>query len=78
MTYRVYSGPKGAPDPSPIEKQKMLYKEFTSLDEALWWANHLSRRDRVALSIEGDDGTQLDRRAIGAAIGSSGVHARSA
>ncbi|MCW5691482.1 MAG: hypothetical protein KIT48_03880 [Pseudolabrys sp.] len=78
MTYRVYSGPKGAPDPSPIEKQKMLYKEFVSLDEALWWANHLSRRDRVALSIEGDDGTRLDRRAIGAAIGSSGLHARSA
>ena len=46
----------------------MLYKEFISLDEALWWANHLSRRDRVALSIEGDDGTRMDRRAIGAAI----------
>lgn len=71
MTFRVYSGPNGAPDPSPIEKQRMLYKEFMSMDEALWWANHLSKRGRVALSIEGDDGTRLDRRAIGAAIGVS-------
>lgn len=68
MTYRVYSGPKGAPDPSPLEKQRMLYKEFMSMDEALWWASHLQKQDRVALSIEGDDGTKLDRRAIGAAI----------
>ena len=68
MTYRVYSGPKGAPDPSPLEKQRMLYKEFMSVDEALWWARHLQKQGRVALSIEGDDGTTLDRRAIGAAI----------
>jgi len=68
MTYRVYGGPNGAPDPSPLEKQRMLYKEFMSLDEALWWASHLRKQGRVALSIEGDDGTQLDRRAIGAAI----------
>jgi len=71
MTFRVYSGPKGAPDPSPMEKQAMLYKEFMSIDEALWWANHLSKQGRVPLSIEGDDGTRLDRRAIGAAIGVS-------
>lgn len=69
MTYRVYSNPKGAPDPSPLEKQRMLYKEFMSIDEALWWATHLQRHGRVALSIEGDDGTQLDRREIGEAIG---------
>jgi hypothetical protein len=71
MTYRVHSGPSGAPDPSPIEKQRMLYKEFMSLDEALWWASHLQKQGRVALSIDGDDGTHLDRRAIGAAIGVS-------
>lgn len=69
MTYRVYSGPKGAPDLSPIDKQRMLYKEFLSLDEAFWWASHLQSNGRVALSIEGDDGTLLDRRAIGEAIG---------
>jgi len=68
MTYRVYSAPQGAEDPSPIEKQRMLYKEFMSLDEALWWANHLRKQGRVAFSIEGDEGTQLDRRAIGAAL----------
>lgn len=71
MTYRVFSGPKGAPDPSLLEKRHMLYKEFMSIDEALWWASHLRKQGRVALSIEGDDGTQLDRRAIGAAIGVS-------
>ncbi|MFA6265864.1 MAG: hypothetical protein WC670_09150 [Pseudolabrys sp.] len=76
MNYRVYSGPKGAPDPSPIDMHKMLYKEFASLDEAFWWANHLDRHGRVALSIEGDDGTCMNRRAIGEALGAG--QARSA
>lgn len=68
MTFRVYSGIQGTPDPSPLDKQHMLYKEFMSIEEALWWASHLRQRGRVALAIEGDDGTQLDRRAIAAAI----------
>lgn len=69
MTYRVYSGPKGTPSFSPIDKKQMLYKEFSVLDEALAWAGHIGKTGRVALLIEGDDGTRLDRREIGDALG---------
>lgn len=69
MTYRVYSGPKGTPDISPIDKQQMLFKQFGALDEALSWARHVERSGRVTLMIEGDDGTRMNRREIGAALG---------
>ena len=69
MTYRVYSGPKGSGDISPLAKEQMLYKEFSGLDEALSWARHVTKDGRVPLLIEGDDGTRLDRRAIGEALG---------
>jgi len=70
MTYRVYSGPKGTQTFSPIDKQQMLFKQFGALDEALAWAGHIDKTGRVALLIEGDDGTRLDRSEIGAALGS--------
>ncbi|MGA7529908.1 MAG: hypothetical protein WBW11_22125 [Pseudolabrys sp.] len=44
MHYRVYSGPKGSPDVSPLEKSQLLFKEFTVLDDALSWARHLGCR----------------------------------
>jgi hypothetical protein len=69
MAYRVYSGPKGSPDISPLDKEKMLFKEFNALDDALSWARHLDRGGRVALLIEGDDGTRMKKREIGAALG---------
>lgn len=65
MSYRVYSGPKGADDISPIDKSKALFKQFGAFDEALSWARHVELTGRVPLLIEGDDGTRLDRRAIG-------------
>jgi hypothetical protein len=68
MGYRAYSGPRGASAPSAIEKERMLYKEFTTLDEALAWARHLEANGRVALLIEGDDGTQLSKQEIAAAL----------
>ncbi|HZT25449.1 MAG TPA: hypothetical protein VFA57_07070 [Pseudolabrys sp.] len=64
MRFRVYSGPKGSEDVSAIGKQQMLFKEFSSLDEALSWARHVEQGGRVPLLIEGDDGTRMDRRAI--------------
>src|SRR6186713_3759240 len=64
MTYRVYSGPKGSADVSPLEKSQSLFKQLHTLDEALSWARHLERTDRIPLLIEGDDGTRMDRRAI--------------
>jgi len=64
MRYRVYSGPRGSQDVTPTTKDKLLFKEFTNLDEALSWARHVEREERVPLLIEGDDGTRMDRRAI--------------
>jgi hypothetical protein len=64
MHYRVYSGPKGSPDVSPLEKSQLLFKEFAVLDDALSWARHLEGTGRSPLLIEGDDGTRMNRRAI--------------
>lgn len=69
MTYRVYSGPKGTPEFSAIDKSQMLFKQFGALDEALAWARHVTRDGRVPLLIEGDDGTSMTRREIGAMLG---------
>jgi hypothetical protein len=64
MRYRVYSGPRGSEDVSPLNKDQLLFKEFITMDEALSWARHLEREGRVPLLIEGDDGTRMDRRAV--------------
>jgi hypothetical protein len=64
MTYRVYSGPKGSADVSPLGKSQMLFKEFVTLDDALSWARHMEQTGRTPLLIEGNDGTRMDRRAI--------------
>ena len=64
MHYHVYSGPKGSPDVSQLEKSQLLFKEFTVLDDALSWARHLEGMGRIPLLIEGDDGTRMNRRAI--------------
>ena len=64
MAFRVYSGPEGAEDFSPLDKSQMLFKEFAALDEAISWAHHLEKGGRVPLLIEGDDGTRMDRRGI--------------
>jgi hypothetical protein len=64
MRFRVFSGPQGTADVSPIQRDQMLFKEFTSLDDALSWARHLDRQGRAPLLIEGDDGTHMDKRAI--------------
>jgi hypothetical protein len=68
MNYRVYSGPKGSDEISPLDKSKMLFKQFGSLDEALSWARYLARADMSALLIEGDDGVRLNRREIAEAL----------
>jgi hypothetical protein len=68
MQYRVYSGPRGTDDIQAIDKDKMLFKQFASLDEAVGWAHHLDATGRVALLIDGDDGTALTRREIAALL----------
>lgn len=68
MTYRVYSGPRGSQSISPLEKDRHLYKEFNLLDEAMSWARHINDGGRVALLIEGDDGTRLSKQQIATAL----------
>jgi hypothetical protein len=68
MRYRVYSGPRGSEEISPLDKERMLFKEFDNLDGALGWARHLADADRVPLLIEGDDGTRLGKLEIAAAL----------
>jgi hypothetical protein len=68
MTYRVYSGPRGSQSISPLEKDRHLYKEFGLLDEAMSWARHINGSGRVALLIEGDDGTRFTKQQIVAAL----------
>jgi hypothetical protein len=68
MTYRVYSGPRGSQSIAPLEKDRHLHKEFSMLDEAMNWARYLNEGGRVALLIEGDDGTRLTKQQIVAAL----------
>jgi hypothetical protein len=68
MTYRVYTGPPGTERVSPLERSRWLYKEFHLLDDALSFARYVNMGRRVALLIEGDDGTELDRRGIATAL----------
>jgi len=73
MAYRVYSGPRGSESIPPLEKDRRLYKEFNALDEAISWARHLNAGGRVALLIEGDDGTRLTKQQIVTALKSPGM-----
>jgi hypothetical protein len=68
MRFRVYSGPSAAETISPLEKEKLLYKEFELLDQAFAWAKHVGATGRVALLIEGDDGTHLTKHEIASAL----------
>ena len=62
--FRVYSGPPGSETLGPLDKGRHLFKECASMDEAVSFAQHLKTTGRVALLIEGDDGTHLDRSAL--------------
>ena len=65
MTYRIYSGPRGSQAIAPLDKDRLLYKEF---DGALAWARHVNDGGRVALLIEGDDGTHIGKQEIAGAL----------
>ena len=68
MGYRVYSGPHGASVPKALERDRMLFKEFPTLDEAMSWAGHVNNTGLTALLVEGDDGTRLEKQEITAAL----------
>jgi hypothetical protein len=46
----------------------MLFKAFDQLDAAFAWAQHVGTTGRVALLIEGDDGTHLTKHEIASAL----------
>jgi hypothetical protein len=69
VTFKVYSGPAGTEEVSPLDKDRLLFKEFPNIDEALSWASHVKETGRVALLIEDEGGTRLDKREIAAALG---------
>jgi hypothetical protein len=68
MGYRVFSGPEGSERISPLDKERLLYKEFDTLDNALAWARHVNDSGRVTLAIDGDDGTRLTKQEICVAL----------
>jgi hypothetical protein len=68
MTYRTYSGPRGSEMISPLDKDRLLYKEFDTLHDAFAWARHVNAGGRVTLLIEGDDGTHLGKQEIAGAL----------
>jgi hypothetical protein len=68
MAYRAYSGPRGSEIGNALDKERMLYKEFDTLDGALAWARHVNDTGRVTLLVEGDDGTRLTSHQIVAAL----------
>jgi hypothetical protein len=69
--YRVYSGPPGIKAFSPEEKARCLYEEFGFIDEALDFAAEVTRKSRVAILIEGDNGVELNFAEIADAMDSS-------
>jgi hypothetical protein len=68
MRYRVYVGPRGSEAIPPLQKDQFLFKEFTTLDDAFGWARHVNGSGRVTLLIDGDDGTNLNKQEIAAAL----------
>ncbi len=59
------------PGPSAFHRSKksqFLFKEFRSLDDAFGWARHVNTSGRVALQIDGDDGTSISRQEIATAL----------
>jgi hypothetical protein len=77
MRYRVYSGPRGSDPVRPLDKNRQLFKEFTSLDDAMSWARHVAGIGHVPLLIEGDDGTRLGREELATELGAIDGSSRS-
>lgn len=66
--FKVYSAPSGAENISPMDKERMLFKQVLSMDEAISWAAHMSKSGHAVVLIEGDDGTQLGASEIASAL----------
>ena len=64
MSSRLYLGPATADDLKPSERSGVLSTELRLLAAAIQLSRHPERKDRVALLLEGDDGTRRNRRWI--------------
>jgi len=53
---------------SPTDKEKLSFREFGNLDSAFAWAQYIGASGRIALLIEGDDGTHLTKHEIASAL----------
>ena len=73
MTFKVYSGPAGTDAVAPINKDRMLFKEFSNFDDALSWASHIQDTGRVAVLIEDESGRTFNKREIAAALTERGA-----
>jgi hypothetical protein len=52
-----------------MNNDRLLFKEFSTFDEALSWTGHIRETGRVALLTEDEAGTRVDKREIAAALG---------
>jgi hypothetical protein len=66
MNHRVFSGPRGLGGDFSPRQATHAVKEFETLDAGLGWARNLADNERVALLIEGHDGTWLGKEEISA------------
>jgi hypothetical protein len=73
MTFKVYSGPGGSDTVAPINRDRMLFKQFSNFDDALSWASHIQHTGRVAVLIEDESGRTFNKREIAAALAQRGA-----
>ncbi len=73
MTFKVYSGPVGSDAVAPINRDRMLFKEFSNFDDALSWVSHIQHTGRVAVLIVDENGRTFDKREIAAALAQRGA-----
>lgn len=73
MTYRAYYGTDASEKVPALQKDRWPFREFSDLDQALQWAATVASKGTSVLEIDGDDGTQLGRDEIAAAIAGRGL-----
>jgi hypothetical protein len=63
--YTVYFGPRGM---GGLRKPQLSSKRFSSMPEALLWAQGAAAHGRAVIRLEGDDRTDLNRNELACAF----------
>ena len=63
--YTVYFAPRGE---GGLPKAQLSSKRFSSMPEALLWAQGAAAYGRAVIRLEGDDGTDLNRNELACAF----------